>query len=257
MITLLHRALWRYALLLGLSMVGPAHADPAKQACEVPAYLLTSESSLPKVQAAVKPDGKLNILVIGSRSAVIGLSDQTAAFPSRLQAYLTEKLPGVAVNVALELQVKKTAEEMAPTLEKLVEDKKPDLVIWQTGTVDAMRQVDGEDFRNALDEGVAAMKKVGTDVILMNLQYSPRTESMISGSAYLDNMRVVAQQHDAPLFDRFAIMRQWNENGDFDLFSPAPGMELAKRVHDCLGRALSSFVIETAHIKTMDLRIQR
>jgi hypothetical protein len=257
MMTLLHRTPWRHALLLALLLTGPAQADPAKQTCDVPAYLLTSESSLPKVKATAKPDGKLNILVIGSRSAVIGLSDQSAAFPSRLQAYLTDRLPGMTVNVALELQVKKTAEEMAPTLEKLVEDKKPDLVIWQTGTVDAMRQVDGDDFRNALDDGVAAMKKAGTDVILMNLQYSPRTESMISGSAYLDNMRVVAQQHDAPLFDRFAIMRQWNENGDFDLFNPAPGMELAKRVHDCLGRALSSFVIETAHIKTADLRIQR
>src|SRR5687768_18578168 len=33
-------------------------------------------------------------------------------------------------------------------------------------------------------------------------------------------MRVVAQQRDIPLFDRFAIMRQWNEQGDFDLFNP-------------------------------------
>ncbi|QUS37919.1 SGNH/GDSL hydrolase family protein [Tardiphaga alba] len=260
MITLLHRVPLRHALLLAVLMASPAQADPAKQSCDVPAYLLTSESSLPKVKAAVKPDGKLNVLVVGSRSSVIGLSDHSAAYPTRLQTYLSERLPGVTVDVALELQVKKTAEEMAPTLGKLVEDRKPDLVIWQTGTVDAMRQVDGDDFRNALDDGVAAMQKAGTDVILMNLQYSPRTESMISGSAYLDNMRVVAQQHDAPLFDRFAIMRQWNENGDFDLFSPAPGtagMELAKRVHDCLGRALSAFVIETAHIKTADLRIQR
>jgi len=250
-------AWWRHVLIIGVLMAGPTKADPAKHFCEVPAYLLTSESSLPKVQAAVKPGGKLNVLVIGSRSSVIGLSDHSAAYPSRLQAYLGDRLPGVTVEVALELQVKKTAEEMAPTLGKLVEERKPDLVIWQTGTVDAMRQVDGDDFRNALDDGVAAMQKAGTDVILMNLQYSPRTETMISGSAYLDNMRVVAQQHDVPLFDRFAIMRQWNENGDFDLFSPAPGMELAKRVHDCLGRALSAFVIETAHIKTADLRIQR
>jgi len=51
----------------------------------------------------------------------------------------------------------------------------------------------------------------------MNLQYSPRTETMISVPPYLDNMRVVAQQHDVPLFDRFAIMHQWNDSGDFDL----------------------------------------
>jgi hypothetical protein len=61
-------------------------------------------------------------------------------------------------------------------------------------------------------------------------------------------MRVVAQQHDVPLFDRFAIMRQWAESGEFDLFSTAHGIELAKRVHNCIGRALSQFVIDAAHL---------
>ena len=92
------------------------------------------------------------------------------------------------------------------------------------------------------------MQKAGTDVVLINLQYSPRTETMISVPPYLDNMRVVAQQHDVPLFDRFAIMRHWNESGDFDLFSATHGVDLAKRVHACLGRALSKFVIDAAHL---------
>jgi hypothetical protein len=61
-------------------------------------------------------------------------------------------------------------------------------------------------------------------------------------------MRVVAQQHDVPLFDRFAIMRHWNESGEFDLFTAFHGIELAKRVHDCLGRALSQFVIDAARV---------
>ena len=121
------------------------------------------------------------------------------------------------------------------------------MVIWQTGTYDAMRSIDPDDFRGAVDEGVAALQNAGTDVILMNLQYSPRTETMISAPPYLDNMRVVAQQHDVPLFDRFAIMRHWHDAGDFDLFSASHGLELAKRVHDCLGRALSKFVIDAAH----------
>jgi len=34
-------------------------------------------------------------------------------------------------------------------------------------------------------------------------------------------------------------------------------LELAKRVHDCLGRALSTFVVDAAKIKAADLRIQR
>jgi hypothetical protein len=123
------------------------------------------------------------------------------------------------------------------------------LVIWQTGTVDAMRSVDPDDFHGAVGEGVTALQNAGSDVILMNLQYSPRTETMISGSPYMDNMRAVAQEHDIPLFDRFAIMREWNEQGDFDLFSAVHGPELAKRVHDCIGRALSNFIIDAAHLR--------
>jgi ABC-type amino acid transport substrate-binding protein len=245
------RAVLGLAMLAGLLAAAPARAEDgtkdAPAVCEVPAYLLSSESSLPKVAAAVKDAQKLDILVVGSRSSTINTADGTA-YPGRLEAVLREKLPGVKVNVNVELQIKKTAEEVAAGLSKLVEGKKPTLVIWQTGTVDAMRSIDPDDFRAAVDDGVAALQSGGTDVILMNLQYSPRTETMISAAPYIDNMRVVAQQHDVPLFDRFAVMRNWNEAGDFDLFSASHGLDLAKRVHDCLGRALSKFVIDAAHI---------
>jgi hypothetical protein len=234
-------------LLAGLLIAAPARAEDAVQSCEVPDYLLTSESTLPKVADAIKGGHSLDILVVGSRSSTIPTSE-ASAYPGRLQVALREKLPLLTVNVSVELEAKKTAEEVAAGLDKLVEAKKPTLVIWQTGTVDAMRSVDPDDFRSAVDEGVAALQNAGADVILMNLQYSPRTETMISAPPYLDNMRVVAQQHDVPLFDRFAIMRQWNDSGDFDLFSTAHGLEVAKRVHDCLGRALSKFVIDAAHV---------
>jgi hypothetical protein len=234
-------------MLAGFFAAVPARAEDTPQSCEVPDYLLSSESALPKVADAVKNGHPLDILVIGSRSSTLNTSEGMA-YPGRLQAMLREKLPSVPVNVSVELQTKKTAEEVAGALAKLMEGKKPTLVIWQTGTVDAMRSVDPDDFRSALDDGVAALQNAGADVILMNLQYSPRTETMISVPPYLDNMRVVAQQHDVPLFDRFAIMRQWNDSGDFDLFSAFHGIELAKRVHDCLGRALSKFVIDAAHL---------
>jgi hypothetical protein len=234
-------------LLAGLSAACVARAEDARQPCDVPPYLLSSESSLPKVAEAVKSGQPLTILVVGSRSSTIA-SSEGSAYPARLQAALKEKLPQVPVNLSVELQTSKTAEEVDAGLVKLVEAKKPTLVIWQTGTVDAMRSVDPDDFRSALDEGVVALQNAGADVVLINLQYSPRTETMISAPPYLDNMRVVAQQHEVPLFDRFAIMRHWNEAGDFDLFSTSHGVDLAKNVHACLGRALSTFVLEAAHL---------
>jgi hypothetical protein len=87
------------------------------------------------------------------------------------------------------------------------------------------------------------------DVVLINMQYSPRTESMIQLGTYLDGMRVVARDRDVPLFDRLGLMRYWNDNGAFDLYAAAKDNVLASKVHDCLGRALASLVIEAAHLE--------
>ena len=64
-------ALLGLTLLAGCLTAGSARAEdvPAAPAtCEVPAYLLSSDSSLPKVADAVKSGKPLSILVIGSRS---------------------------------------------------------------------------------------------------------------------------------------------------------------------------------------------
>ncbi|MBI5264499.1 MAG: SGNH/GDSL hydrolase family protein [Bradyrhizobium sp.] len=222
-------------------------AEDAPATCDVPAYLLTTESQLPKVADAISERRALEILVIGSRSSTIAASEDSA-YPARLQAMLKERFPSTPVHVSVELQNKRSAEEASASFIKLMETKKPVLVIWQTGTVDAMRAIDPDEFRSAVTEGVAALQNGGADVILMNPQYSPRTETMISVPPYLDNMRVVAQEHEIPLFDRFGIMRQWQDQGDFDLFSPTHGTGLAKRVHDCLARALAKFLVDAAHL---------
>ena len=176
-------------VLAGLWTAAPAHAEdasppatPPAQACDVPAYLLTTDSKLPKVAEAIRNGDPLDILVVGSRSSTIP-SSELGAYPARLQEMLKEKLPSIAVNVTLDLHSKNTAGEVAAGFSKLVEDKKPTLVIWQTGTVDAMRSIDPDDFRAAVADGVAALQKAGTDVILMNLQYSPRTEIDDFGAA--------------------------------------------------------------------------
>lgn len=239
-------------LLCGCLAAPSARADDAvpaaPAACELPPYLLATDSQLHKVAETVKSGKPLEILVIGSRSTTIP-SSEDSSYPARMQAILKEKLPpSETVHVSVEMQSKKTAQEAAGTFVKLMEAKTPTLVIWQTGTVDAIRSIDPDDFRGAVTEGVAALQYAGADVVLMNLQYSPRTETMISAPPYLDNMRVVAQEHDIPLFDRFAMMRQWNDQGQFDLFSPSRGPELAKQVHDCIGRALAQFVIDAAHL---------
>lgn len=244
-------------VLAGALAVAPVRAETV-ESCAVPAYLLTTDATLAKTSETVKARQPLNILVVGTRSSQLGGPDgASASYPARLADTLREKLPGITVNLTTDIHPRQITVEVSGALQKVVDERKPTLVVWQTGTVDAMRSVDPDDFRQALDDGIGVLQKAGADVVLMNLQYSPRTETIMSASAYTDTMRVVAQEWSVPLFDRFNIMRHWSEAGDFDLFGPVRGLGMAKRVHDCIGRALAKLVIDAAHLNPMEPRTQR
>jgi hypothetical protein len=253
-------------VVAGLLAVAPACAQDAggapaqaeQKTCELhPDLHAAGDATLDKVATAVKDNKKLDVLVVGSGSSTIPSADGAAvAYPARLEAFLRELLPGVAVTVTTNLQQKKTAEEVAEGLQAMVSERKPDLVVWQTGTADAIRSIHADDFRNAVDEGITAIKAAGADAVLMNLQYSPRMETMLPTTPYLDNIRAVAQQQDVPLFDRYSIMQNWNETGVFDLSNSSRSFTLAKSVHDCLGRALANLVVAAAKLDVTEPKVQ-
>lgn len=231
---------------------GPARAiEP--DACEVPGYLLFGESELKHVAKAVKERKHLEIAVIGTGSSILPGSGVTA-YPARLEAALRARLPGVTVNVTSLAKPRQTAAEMVQNIKKLLSDLKPDLVIWQSGTVDAMRGIELDKFGAAIDQGIERIQAAGTDVILMNMQYSPRTESMIAVDLYIDSMRASAREHEVPMFDRFAIMRNWSDSGAFDLYTATTNPAMAEKVHDCIGRALASLVIDAASLTSLETK---
>jgi hypothetical protein len=123
---------------------------------------------------------------------------------------------------------------------------KPALVIWQTGTVDAMQSIEQDQFSQTLDKGINIARSAGADVVFVNPQYSPRTESMIALGTYAESMRWVALQYEVPVFDRFSIMKVWADLGTFDLYSATKKLDIAERVHDCIGRLLADLVFEGA-----------
>jgi len=131
-------------------------------------------------------------------------------------------------------------------------DQKPNLVVWQTGTYDAVRGTDPEQFRAAVSDGVEKLQSGGVDVVLMNMQYSPRTDSIVAIGAYADGMRWVAREREVPVFDRLAIMRHWYDSGQFDLYAATKDMKTAKSVHDCIGRTLAASIIDAARLEPQE-----
>jgi lysophospholipase L1-like esterase len=235
---------------LSAALWSVAGAAWAEEPCDIPGYLLSGNNELKHVAEAVAKDKRLTIAVVGTGSSVLaGPDGPRSAYPARLEDALKHKLPSVAVKVVSLARTRMTAEDLARGMEKMLVDEKPDLVIWQTGTLDAIRRIEPDDFRAALEEGVETLHKGGADVILMNMQYSPRTDIMVSLGPYADNMRVVAQQHEIPLFDRLAIMRNWSDTGAFDLYAAGKDNVLAQRVHECIARGIASMIIDGAHLR--------
>jgi len=183
-------------LLLALLILGwsPARAeDPAE--CRVAENLLESSFRLPQVARALVKK-RLNVLVVGAGSSQLpGSSGVANAYPARLERALVQQLPGVEIKLTTDVKAKRTAAEMVKALPAALSAAKPELLVWQTGTVDAMLAIDPDQFSQALDAGINIAHSAGADVVLINAQYSPRTESMIALGTYAEDMRWVALQH--------------------------------------------------------------
>ena len=122
----------------------------------------------------------------------------------------------------------------------------PDLVVWQAGVIDAVQATDPEEFSATLNRGAETAYSADAEVIFMNTQYSPRTESMIPLSIYLQNMHWVALQRKVPLFDRFGIMELWSDLGTFNFLSTQNKLDIAERVHDCIAQLLADLIVAAA-----------
>lgn len=225
------------------------NAALAADECQVPPSLIASDNQIARVTAELHSKHRLDISVVGTGSSTLpGPDGPSFAYPARLQVAVRQLLPGDAINVVAHVQSKQTTAEMTAGLKTILAADKPALVIWQAGTFDAVNGIEPEEFSASLVAGVDAILAAGADVDLVNMQYSPRTESLLNVSAYADVMHWVAQEHETLLFDRLAIMRYWSDQGIFDLYAATKKSDMARRVHDCIGRALASQIVNAAHL---------
>jgi len=229
-------------------LTGSAAVAKEGNECIAAAGSISPDFGLPHVAQAIAKK-KLDIAVVGSASSELsGPAGTNIAYPTRLEETLRSLLPGVAVKVTTYARPREVASEMEAKLPRIISEAKPALVIWQTGTADAIRGIDPEEFRVSLDDGVDKIRSADADVAFMNMQYSPRTEAMLAVTAYADAMRIIALKREVVLFDRFTIMKRWNESGVFDLYGATRTTNVAERVHDCLGRLLADVVVTGAKL---------
>ena len=219
---------------------------PMPSRCELPPDLLPDSGPYPHARRMMTREHRLKIVALGSSSTLgLGASSAQAAWPARLQAVLAAELPGVDVRVVNRGLARQTAEQMLDRIDSDVLSEKPALVIWESGTAEAVRGTDVDEFTDALLTGIDRMADAKTDIVLMDTQYSRSTAAIINFDPYVAAIDQVAAMRGLDRFPRYAIMRYWVDSDRFQFAGMTGGMarKTADEVYDCLGRVLAASIV--------------
>ena len=182
--------------------------------CDVPRELVRLSGTLADFSRTLAEGKPVEIVALGSSStAGSGASSPQASYPARLQAELLRRFPGRDIEVHNYGVGGQLARDMLERIEANVLPMKPSLVIWQTGVNDAVQDVGVELFRETLNRGIKLLKAEGVDVILVDMQFYPKSERVAGYLDYLRAMRTVADTHAIGYFPRHAIMKHMVRSG--------------------------------------------
>jgi acyl-CoA thioesterase-1 len=241
--------------------------------CDAPTDITADIAPLPHVAAVLKPKGTLNVLTVGSATVfspseslqpgtitgrALGIDGSkrqgdlpppdAAAFPLQMARALEASTPGLTVKVTVRGGRGMMASEMLDIIRNELSAAHYDLVIWQTGTVEAVHNVPAGAFFQTLSDGAAAVAAAGADLVLVDPQYSRFLNANSDVETYLHALQETATQSGVVLFHRFGLMRHWTTSGQIDLERTPRATRLAtvEQLHSCLGRALAHFVAASA-----------
>jgi acyl-CoA thioesterase I len=240
----------RWAVVListaGLAFLPTPRASFGNEAaCPTPEGFGVSETTLPKTAKALAGGASVVIVALGGSSTLgTAAGGANLSWPSRLGAVLASRFPSARVKVVNLAMPRQTARDTVDRLTREVLPLRPTLLIWETGTVEAVRGTDVDDFRETVQGGIDQLQAAGTEVVLMNSQFSRDTDVMIHFAPYLTALRELADANSVPVFNRYGLMRYWAESGVLDLRTKdsEERRRLATRLYDCLGQSVADLV---------------
>jgi len=227
------------AALLLVNLNGPVFAQDT--ACQASKPVFSAPVRLESVAAKLRRHEPVRILAIGSSSTEgFGASSPAFSYPAQLQADLMQMWKG---NITVENAGKggETISETIGRLEAALKAKKPDLVIWQVGTNDAVRGGDEAGFSALLRQGIDAAQAAGVEMILVDQQYFPAIKDLNRYERFVSLVDATAEAEHVPVFSRYRLMKAWGERSPDVLASmlSRDGFHLGDRGYDCMAQLIA------------------
>ncbi len=227
-------------LALGALGSGPAYAGPP-DLCPAEAAFSPPTEQLSAFARAVHAGGPVSVLAVGSAST----AENGAAYPRVMMESLQAAFPKATLRLDVRGKRGLTATEMLNLLSKALAERRYALVLWQTGTVDAVRGLRPEELADALEKGATNVAAAGADLVLIDPQFSRFLSANVDLTPYELVMERAASLPGVALFRRYDLMRDWAASGGLDMEAAAPAKRPAAGalVHACVGRALADFIL--------------
>jgi lysophospholipase L1-like esterase len=221
----------------------------ARVPCLPPKGGYKSMGSLPHVASKLVAGQPVTIIAFGSSSTQgYGSSAPEYTYPNRLAAQLKRQYPTADIIVLNRGKGGEDAPEMMRRLQTEVIDIKPDLVIWQVGTNAVLRNLDPAETEKMIADGITRIQAAGSDVVLVDPQYSPRVNEKAEGAGKMMKLLgKVAELRKVGIFPRFEVMRDWHEKQSIPVeeFIIADGLHMNDWGYACFAQLLGDDIIKS------------
>lgn len=248
------------------------------EACQAADELAGTAAAIPKVASVLHSGAVLDILAVGSAtmfgpeaslspgtitSQVFGDGGKLPvqpklftgpaserAFPLQMAKELRGLIPGLDVKMTVRGGRNLLATDMLNLLRSELATHHYDLVLWQTGTVEAVRNVPPGEFGQTLSDGAEAVTAAGANLALVDPQFSRFLQTSSNVEPYEQALQQVAAVPGIVLFRRYDLMHAWVNEGQIDLERTprSDRQRVIETLHACLGKHLARLIIDSAHL---------
>ena len=222
---------------------------PLSPSCEAPAADIANPAPLPHLQADLQARRTIRVLAIGSSSTVgLGASSPSQNYPSQLEQILEKTFKGIDVVIINRGVSGEVASATADRLKTIVALERPDIVLWQVGTNDALNRVPIEEFVATISDTIRWLKSRDVDTVLVGLQYTLKVSKDPHYKAVRMALRDIATAENILLVRRYEAMEFIERAKSVDLMSP-DDLHLNDLGYRCMAEHIARAMVVSAFLR--------
>lgn len=168
-------------------------ASPLSKDCQTPGVTVGGDMPLLRIERAIRERKVLRIMAIGASARHASYASR-GGYQGLIESVLEKAIPGVDVQIIDRGVSGELARDAAERMKVEVALVRPDLVLWQLGTNDALARIPVDEFRSSVADALRWLRKHNIDVVLVGQRFARGVASDKHYQRIRDVLRIVAEE---------------------------------------------------------------